>query len=79
MSDRSPWDLWKYRAASEVNRVYAKRDFQKDAKEFSRFLSESKWTKEQVRAMREVRFLAVPLLSMTDLKALDRDLVQRIL
>ena len=42
------------------------------------FITASEWSKECLRAMLEIRFVAVPLGELTDSKALLNKVVQRI-
>jgi hypothetical protein len=69
-------DLWVYKAATETNRVYTKKELNLDP---DKFLAPSEWQKREVDAMRDIRFLAVPLATLVDQKVLDEKVIRRML
>ena len=73
--DWDPHDLWFYGPEKKMDRPYSVQELELESKEFQ---SEAGW--EGVwKALKDVRFLAMPLASMVDSKTLERSVIQRIL
>lgn len=70
------WDLWFCKPPKELGRVYDIGDLKLQSEEF---LPQSGWDKDAVQAMQDIRFLAVPLTSITDSKTLEKEVIRRIL
>jgi hypothetical protein len=75
IADWYPWDLWFCRPMKKLDYVYSRKELKIESKEF---LMEADWSEEAVRAMLEIRFLAVPLAALADSKSLQNSVVQRI-
>jgi hypothetical protein len=70
-----PWDLWFYKAANALNRVYGKTELLLAPP----FCAESRWSEQSIQAMREIHFIAVPLTNLVDSKALKEKVLRSIM
>jgi hypothetical protein len=75
------WDMWEYRSqtAMKTKQMYTKNELQENLGDFERFRSAAGWGIDEVKAMRDIKFIAAPLAEMVDSKALDREVFQPIL
>jgi hypothetical protein len=71
-----PLDLWLSKAADTTCQLYTKAMLKLDSNKLFDFFQ---WSNEDIQAMKDIRFLAVPLAQLVDCKALERDLIQPIL
>ncbi|MGO9246750.1 MAG: hypothetical protein ACLPT4_13670 [Verrucomicrobiia bacterium] len=71
-----PWDLWFGKAADKTGELYGKSDLKLESEKFCTYAD---WSKECIQTMKDIRFLAVPLARLVDRKALEEQIILRIL
>lgn len=76
VSEWDPWDLWFCGPDKKLNQRYTIGELGLDSKKFLED-ADSDWG-ETVKAMQEVKFIAVPLAAVADSKVLERDVLAKV-